>query len=64
MKNYKDLYNKYKIKYLNLKNSIGGEFKYNKNITLSQEFLITELHLTNLGVTNFDTILWSILNIW
>ena len=46
MKNYKDLYNKYKIKYLNLKNSIGGNFNYKQNIISSQRFLITELHLT------------------
>ena len=49
MKNYKDLYDKYKIKYLNLKNSIGGEFTYNRNITLRQKFLITKLHLTVSG---------------
>lgn len=49
MKNYEDLYNKYKIKYLNLKNSIGGNFDYRQNIISSQNYLITELHLTDSG---------------
>ena len=57
MKNYEDLYNKYKIKYLNLKNSIGGEFTYNdEKIKSSQNFLITELHLTASGETNLELI--------
>ena len=62
MKNYKDLYDKYKIKYLNLKNSIGGDFIYNTNITSSQEFLITELHLTNSGNHNLELIKTKVSN--
>ena len=57
MKNYEDFYNKYKIKYLNLKNSIGGEFDYKKiNIKSIKYFLITELHLTASGETNLELI--------
>lgn len=56
MKNYKDLYDKYKIKYLNLKNSIGGEFNYRQNIKSIKYFLITELHLTKLGNDNLQLI--------
>ena len=62
MKNYEDLYNKYKIKYLNLKNSIGGDFIYRRNIKSSQRFLITELHLTNLGATNLELIKTKVSN--
>ena len=62
MKNYKDLYDKYKIKYLNLKNSIGGEFIYNRNITLRQKFLITKLHLTQLGKNNLELIKTKVSN--
>ena len=63
MKNYEDLYNKYKIKYLNLKNSIGGNFIYNDgNIKSSQCFLITELHLTNSGIHNLELIKLKVSN--
>jgi hypothetical protein len=55
MKNYKDLYDKYKIKYLNLKNSIGGKFIYNNGkIESRQKYLTTELHLTQLGKNNLE----------
>jgi hypothetical protein len=62
MKNYKDLYNKYKIKYLNLKNSIGGNFNYKQNIKSSQRFLITELHLTASGEDYLELIKAEVLN--
>jgi hypothetical protein len=62
MKNYKDLYNKYKIKYLNLKNNIGGEFIYRRNITLIQDYSITKLRLTQLGATNLELIKTKVSN--
>ena len=63
MKNYKDLYNKYKIKYLNFKNSIGGDFIYNDgNIESSKYFLITELHLTVSGNHNLELIKTKVSN--